>query len=42
MSYSNNAVRGTPTPSEARGNRITPSTREDTKVAKPDLYYRDR
>jgi hypothetical protein len=42
MSHSNNAARGTPTPSEAGGNRITPSTREDTKVAKPDLYYGDR
>ena len=38
MSHSSNTPRGTP--SEVGGTRTT--TRDDTKVAKPDLYYRDR
>lgn len=40
MSYlSNSTPRGTP--SEVGGTRTT-NTRDDTKVAKPNLYYRDR
>ncbi|CAD0040808.1 unnamed protein product [Aureobasidium pullulans] len=42
MSHSSNTQRGTPAPSEVGGTRSTSTTRDDSKVAKPDLYYGDR
>ena len=40
MSHLSNTLRGTP--SEVGGTRTTSTTRDDSKVAKPDLYYGDR
>ncbi|THY39196.1 hypothetical protein D6C98_10097 [Aureobasidium pullulans] len=43
MSHLNNTPRGTPAPSEAGGTRTTTTaSRDDSKVAKPDLYHGDR